>query len=195
MQLAILILAAGSSSRMGRPKQLLPWGNTTLLGEAINTAKSIKTATTYVVLGANYDQIKKTIENDFIQIIYNDNWELGLGSSIAKGIKNLSYSYDGVLIMLADQPLVNKTHLTALIKAFEDDNQHIVATDYATGRLGVPAIFDHCYFEELSQFTEDKGAKQLIDNNAKNVTALKAEHLIIDIDTEEGYKRLYNDYH
>ena len=194
--IAILILAAGNSTRMGEPKQLLKWKNSTLLGHAIQTTTKIPNTKTHVVLGANFDLIKTEIKN--AKIIYNLNWESGLGSSIAEGVKYListKINYKGVLVMLGDQPLVNSNYLKSLIDAFEVGKKRIVASEYGNNKLGVPALFDNIYFEELSQLNEDKGAQTIIKKNIDYVLTFQASHLISDIDTKEDYKKIYKVNH
>jgi molybdenum cofactor cytidylyltransferase len=192
---AVLILAAGSSSRMGRPKQLLKWKNTNLLSHAIRTAKKINPLEVFVVLGANFDLIKSEIELEGIKALNNKNWEKGLGNSIAFGVNYIIKSksnIDGVLIILADQPLIDLEYLNLLVDRFRPGKQQIIASTHKNGRHGVPALFDNVYFEELSKLEEDKGAKSVLQKYSENVTAINGEHLVSDIDTLEEYYRLYN---
>jgi len=111
--IALLILAAGESRRMGNKiKQLLPWKNTTLLGNAINQAKKTEVRDIFVVLGANIKEIKTTLDDESITILENNNWKSGMGSSIVTGIRHLNSSnhkYDGALVILTDQPQPIKT--------------------------------------------------------------------------------------
>lgn len=196
--IAILILAAGNSSRMGEPKQLLPWKNTFLLNYAINTAMQVKNSKTYVVLGSNYELIKSKIQRDDIEVIYNSNWELGLGSSIAFGAKSImtsKHNFDGILVMLSDQPLINYNYLETLISSFKTGTNQIIASTYEAGKLGVPALFDKVYFDELSMLNEDKGAKKVITKHLKNIKTLNASQLVSDIDTMDDYEYLYNKNH
>jgi molybdenum cofactor cytidylyltransferase len=193
--IALLILAAGNSSRMGEPKQLLPWKNTFLLNHAINTAVHFVNSKTFVVLGANYDLIASKINQTNSKILYHTNWELGLGSSIAFGVKHIMESkqkFDGVLIMLSDQPLIDSNYLDGLINLFKAGNNQIIASVYESKKLGVPALFDTCYFAELSCLNEDKGAKKVITNHIEKVIKINASHLVSDIDTMDDYERLYN---
>jgi len=197
-KIAILILAAGNSSRMGEPKQLLPWKNTSLLNHAINTAVLLDNSKTFVVLGANYERITSKIQRDDISIIYNANWELGLGSSIAFGVRSImttDHKFDGVLIMLSDQPLIDFNYLEMLRSSFKPGTNQIIASTYETKKLGVPALFDTCYFEELSELSQDKGAKKVFSYHIENVTSFEARLLISDIDTMEDYKTLYSSNH
>lgn len=193
-----MILAAGSSSRMGQPKQLLPWKDSFLLDHAISIAESIQPSKTVVVLGANYERINSKIQHRKVVVFRNLKWEEGLGSSIACGINFIQNSVDpvdGVLIILPDQPLINENYLKLMIGQFRKNEKQIIASLYETDKLGVPALFDRCYFEELIQLSGDKGAKKVISDNIEKVSALKTNHLIVDIDTEEDYKRLFTDNH
>jgi molybdenum cofactor cytidylyltransferase len=182
---------------MGKPKQLLPWKNTFLLSHTINNALQLGSSKTVVILGANYKRIKAEIQQETIQIVFNADWENGLGSSIAFGVKHIlnNYNVNGVFILLADQPLINVSFLNMFFDSFKSGNKQIIASNYENKKLGVPALFDKCYFEELSKLNTDKGAKKVIENHLENVLALNAKHFISDIDTMEDYKRLYDENH
>ena len=196
--IAILVLAAGSSSRMGSPKQLLKWKHTTLIGHAIETVKQLDTLKAVVVLGANHDKIKPVVEQHKIEILVNEHWKSGLGNSIALGINSISASninLDGVLIILADQPLIDSSYLNMLLKSFEIGKQQIIASVYNEHKLGVPVLFDKFYFEELSQLNDDKGAKGILQKYTNRVISVDAKELVSDIDTLEDYERLYNANH
>ena len=108
--IVIVLLAAGKSSRFGKPKQLLKWKESNLLQYAIETAKGSVASKIEVVLRANYDLILQSINVDSVEVIRNVSWKKGLGSSIAFGVKSMVRNYpeaNGVLVMLADQPLIN----------------------------------------------------------------------------------------
>ena len=194
----MLLLAAGSSSRMGVPKQLLKWNKTTLLQHAINTIKQIKQDEVVLVLGAHFEDIRPNINITGLTLIYNENWEKGLGNSIACGINHLNKSMpqiESVLIMLADQPLIDSSYLNEIIKTHRSNPDKIICTSYQNKLLGVPTIFNKTYFEELSKLNHDKGAKDLLNNNSDNILFLDGTNLISDIDTMEDYKNLYKRYH
>jgi len=187
-KIAILILAAGASSRMGSPKQLLKWGNSTLLNHSIKQAVNSKANHVFVVLGAHYNAINKTIHNQNITLLPYNDWKLGMGNSIAFGIKNIiSLNFDSVLIMLVDQPLVNTEYVNKLIKASISTNKPITATSYPTG-VGVPAIFNKQYFNKLADITGEKGAKNLIEQELEKVNLITPKTPLEDIDTPEAYK-------
>ena len=188
---AILILAAGKSSRMGSPKQLLPYQNTTLLGCAIEHAKNSKASAVFCVLGANAIRIKKSIEKNNVKIIINKEFQHGLSTSIIAGINHLKdKNFDSVLIMLADQPNVNANYLNKLLTASEEDKNVIIASCYPN-KVGVPAVFSKLYFNQLLQLKGDKGAKDLLNNQSSKIIKLNANNLL-DIDTIQDYQKLIN---
>lgn len=191
--IAVLIVAAGSSSRLGRPKQLLPWLNSTIIGHAINTAFELQKERVYVVLGAHYNLIKPEIAASGVQILKNENWQEGLGSSIATGVLRLNSDHktvDGVLILLADQPLITATYLEEMCILFDKQHRHIVATRYGKNGIGVPALFGRSYFDQLCQLSDDKGAKALIEQNRDKVIMPALLPNVTDIDTQEDYNKL-----
>ena len=190
--IALLILAAGSSTRMGKPKQLLPWNGTTLLGNAINNALASRSKNVVVVLGSRAEVIRSEILVDGIETVENSNWRLGLGNSIATGIKFLlkkTEDFDGVLIMLADQPLIDTDYLNLMITLFYDVPQSIVATAYEN-RAGVPALFHRRYFNVLAGLEEDYGAKEIIEHNETEVYKIDPTEKSFDIDTQSQYQYL-----
>jgi molybdenum cofactor cytidylyltransferase len=194
----VLLLAAGSSSRMGFPKQLLKWNNTTLLQHTIHTVKHVDQDETILVLGAHFEDITSQIDVSETTVVFNENWEKGLGNSIACGMNYVKHSLpqmDCVLILLADQPLIDANFLNEIIKTHKKNPDHIICTQYEHHKSGVPALFNNTYFEELSQLNHDKGAKDLLKRHPKDVLFLNAMHLISDIDTMEDYEKLYKQFH
>lgn len=192
-RIAILILAAGASTRMGQPKQLLPWKDTTLLGHAIQTAKSTDAIEVVTVLGANAKLIQSQIKEEVI-FIQNTAWQSGLGGSIACGTEWLLQSnieFDGILITLADQPLIDFKYLDKLISTFSEHTDRIIASTYRN-RAGVPALFPKKYVNTLLKLDEDFGAKHLLEQEQDTIITIPAENRISDVDTEEDYEQLKN---
>ncbi len=190
--ISIVILAAGASSRMGQTKQLLPWEDTTLLGNAIRKAKASDANSVVVVLGANAESIRKEISGTQIEIIVNSFWASGLGSSIACGTDFLikkKYKPNGILIMLADQPLVDTVYLNAMMDAFNSEYPIIIATGYGN-RAGVPALFSKDYYEKLAKLDDDFGAKKIIESQKDNILVLDLGQRTVDIDTKSDYDSL-----
>ncbi|WP_238767114.1 nucleotidyltransferase family protein [Maribellus maritimus] len=191
-KIPILLLAAGSSSRMGRPKQLLPWGKQTLIEHQIETLlKSDQPVN--VVLGANSKAVIPLIKKFEINVFINKNWEKGMGSSIASGICQLSEkspSATGVLITLLDQPLITATHIKKMVTGFTQGNQQIIVSQSASGWRGVPVIFDKIYFEELRRLDGEKGAKILIQQHKQSVSGIACGEILEDMDTLENYQEM-----
>ncbi len=191
--IAILILAAGTSSRMeNRIKQLLPWGNTTLLRNAIEKAEASIADDYFVILGAHIESIKVAMKLDASKVIYNPNWQNGLGSSIAIGVHHLISThkmYDAVLIMLADQPLIDTDYLNTMITMRQDNKASIVTTAYKN-RSGVPALFGAEYFSELKKLNKGFGAKDIINQYKDAILVMNPDGKEIDIDTWDEYQKL-----
>jgi molybdenum cofactor cytidylyltransferase len=186
--IAVIILAAGSSARLGRPKQLLELGGNTLLQKSIVAALNVSKSV-IVVLGANEKLIRPTISNLPIEITLNKNWAKGMSSSIRTGMSVLeNINCEAVLLMLCDQPFVDALLLERMISVFEKSELPIVAAEYE-GKVGVPAIFDISFFQTLKILEGQKGAKVLIINNLEKVERVVFEKGKIDIDTEEDWAR------
>ncbi len=197
-KLVVLILAAGNASRLGFPKQLLKWRNTNLLQHAINSVKHIENNGIFLVLGANYEKITTEIDSNNIHILKNDDWELGLGSSIAFGIQEIlkfQPQIKQVLIMLADQPLIDTHYLNTLINRHTESKNEITCTLYKDEKLGVPAIFNKPFFKELFQLNGDKGAKKILEKYSDRVAFVDGNHVISDIDNKEDYQVLFKKHH
>jgi molybdenum cofactor cytidylyltransferase len=193
-KIALIILAAGASKRMNAVKQLLLWKNTTLLGNVIEQGLISSVDEVYVVLGSNSAKIKAHIATYPIQIIENKNWQNGVGSSIACAInyfKNNHKNFDAVLISLADQPLIKAAYFNLLIEQFLTKKERII-TSTIQQKPTVPAIFDTFYFEKLAVLNEDKGAKDLFQTVSNDVFILKTPINLIDIDTLETYKAVFD---
>jgi molybdenum cofactor cytidylyltransferase len=188
--IAVLILAAGASKRMGSIKQLLAWADTSLLGHAVKMAKSSKAKKTIVVLGANAKAIAAQLSDCEVQLVKNDNWASGMGSSIATGVECLMGSgekFDAVLITLADQPLIDTPYLDLMIETAAKVNESIVATAYGN-KAGVPALFGRQYFETLMALESEQGAKEVLDWFKSDIFRLDPGSKTLDIDTMKDYE-------
>ncbi|MET2985398.1 nucleotidyltransferase family protein [Aureibaculum conchae] len=195
-KIAMVILAAGASIRMKAIKQLLPWKKTSLLGHSIEQSLSSKVDSVFVVLGANKEKIAPTLKDYNIQIIENEDWRLGLGKSIACAIQFLDNSptqFNGVLIALADQPLLTASYYNKLIVEFKESKSGIVSTQQ-NSTIGVPAVFNENYYERLSFLYEDRGAKALIKQNLDDVRFVNPDGIALDVDTIDSYQELFKKY-
>lgn len=196
--IAVLIMAAGQSSRMKGIKQLLPWNGTTLLQHTLNTILDIKKNKVFMVLGANSDLIEAELKlvKQPVALIKNEKWQKGLGSSIACGIDFIleqEHTIDGILICLADQPLLTDVYYKKLLQIFRTNDVAIVATKYPN-KSGVPAVFSTKIAQELIHLNEDYGARRIMSKYKDNMIVLDAGEQIMDIDTPETYEHLYKQH-
>jgi molybdenum cofactor cytidylyltransferase len=195
-EIPILLLAAGSSTRMGQPKQLLPWGNTTLIEYQIQTLNKTGNPVN-VVLGSDSNLIIPVIENYKINIYINSNWESGMGSSVSMGISQIIRYFpkaEGVLITLLDQPLLTASYFEKILDTFQPGSQQIIVSHSTSGWRGVPVLFDQFYFKELSELKNDEGAKKIFQQYEKNVIVVDAGEILEDIDTPQAYELLLNKF-
>ncbi len=190
--IALLILAAGAASRMGEVKQLLPYKGTTLLEWSIKQAKKSLVKNVFCVLGAHKEIIEKQLVTHTVDIIYNPNYKDGLSTSIVCGIKTIQEKgFDKALIMLADQPSITPTYLNELILNAKNNPTQIIASRYQN-TIGVPAIFPKKYFCNLLTLKGDKGAKELLQKEHKNIVAVNSFLNLVDVDTPNDYQHLIN---
>lgn len=193
VKIPVILLAAGNSSRMGQPKQLLPWGEKTLIEHQLSVLMQLG-APIIVVLGAYSEQIWPVIEHYPVTVALNDKWESGMGSSVTCGITKMELTETetkGALITLVDQPLIPADHYYSLTENFEPGNEQIVASTSAESWIGVPVLFDKCYFSELKNLRGEKGAKSLIQQYPSRIKTVECNEIINDIDTLENYQNLY----
>jgi len=188
----IILLAAGGSSRMGRPKQLLRWGAQTLIEHQIQIL--LKTGNPVnVVLGSNSNLVQPVIEKFNVNVFINNNWESGMGSSIATGVNGLLREFpgaDGVLIALLDQPLVPSEHFRNMLEVFYRGKLQIIISSSGSGWEGVPVLFDKCYFDELQNLNSKEGAKKVIQMHKNDIKSVECGNLLEDMDTPEAYYQL-----
>lgn len=192
-QIAIVILAAGNAKRMGLSKQLLPWGDSTLLGSAIKIIRSTDASKVFVVLGAYRDEIRKKVDLSETVVLVNENWQQGLGSSIALAVAALDEKYsdiNAVLFTLADQPFIGNVHLNTIMKLHLKKQQAIIITR-KEHYSGVPVLFPRKFFAELMLLSNDEGAKQIVTNNKNQVVEVLTQDETADIDTYETYEKLF----
>ncbi len=190
--IGVIILAAGDSSRLGTPKQLLTYEGKTLLQHCLQLAFDSVAHPVIVIVGAHADHIKKETEFNPAHVVVNAGWQEGMASSIRCGIKALleiDPLTEGVVLMLCDQPFVTSALLNDLIAAHQNTGKAIVASSYS-GTLGVPAFFHKRIFPELLQLKDDSGARRIIQQHAKEVEAVIFPKGNVDIDTSADYQKL-----
>jgi molybdenum cofactor cytidylyltransferase len=192
--IGVIILAAGASSRFGSPKQLLNYAGKTLLQHTVQVAIDSVARPVILVLGANEELIKTTIQNTGVDKVINKEWKEGMASSVRCGIKQLLQIdplTTGAVIMLCDQPYVNAALVNDLVAAHEKNTKRIVASSYS-GTLGAPTFFHKNIFPELLQLKGDVGAKAIIRQHVNDVDVVVFPKGNVDIDTVSDYSGLAN---
>ena len=187
---SILILAAGNSSRLGSPKQLIEFEGQTLIERITETALSISEEV-LIVLGGNSELILPKLErfNNVISTIYNPDWKEGMGTSIRIGVEKLAENSDLIIILLADQPFISKVLLQNMLQSYEKTQNPIVSCTYSN-TLGVPILFDKSVFFELLKLNGDKGAKSFLHLYKNRISTIDFPEAIVDIDTLEDVENL-----
>jgi molybdenum cofactor cytidylyltransferase len=184
---SIIILAAGNSSRLGLPKQLLQFKNKSLLRLITEKALEVQPLEVVAVLGFECDRIQHEIEDLPIRIALNLEWAEGIASSIRAGMRAVHPHADSALITLCDQPAVTSELLSQLISSCSYERP-IAASEY-NQILGVPACFARRIFPELLQLRGDSGARQVISQDRTLVAAHPFPEAATDIDTLEDYQK------
>jgi molybdenum cofactor cytidylyltransferase len=186
-----LVPAAGGSRRLGAPKQLLTRDGETLIRRTLRLAAGACGPRTLLVLGAEYPRVLAAAGEAVRYFVVNERWREGLAGSLTLGLACLPDDCDGVLVLLADQPLVDEHDLARLTAAWRSRPEAIAASRYG-GRvesgddgevLGVPAIFPRRLFPELLALSGDRGARPVIERHRHAVVAVDCAHAAVDIDT------------
>jgi molybdenum cofactor cytidylyltransferase len=194
--IGVIILAAGASSRLGHPKQLLTFAGKSLLQQMIQVAEGAAAGSVFVVLGAHEDKIRSSIGNTSAHVIINEHWQEGMASSIRCGINALlqmNPQTDGALMMLCDQPLVTSALLNELIAVHMQTANAIVASSYG-GIIGVPAFFSKRIFPALLKLTGDVGARAIIRQHQEDVAVVEFPDGSMDIDTADDFQRYQHNF-
>jgi molybdenum cofactor cytidylyltransferase len=167
--LAAVILSAGASSRMGRPKALLPYREGTFLEHLIDVTRHPRIGVTRIVLGAGAENIQSAAKLDASTVVVNSEWEKGQLSSICAGIRSLEgVSTDGMVLCPVDHPLVSARLVSDLVERFYAEHKAIVVPTYDS-RRGHPAIFSSALYAELLAAPLDKGARAVVWAHAADV--------------------------
>jgi len=186
--ISAILLAAGEANRMGQPKQLMPFGQSTILERTIDNLLNSAVSETIVVLGYREEEIRKTIAGKPVKIAINPDYQQGMSTSIIAGLKQVDKRARAVLIALGDQPFVDSQTITSLVEAFIANSRGIIIPVYQ-GRRGNPVIFAIKYKGELLHLKGDVGGREIIKRHPDDVleVAVNCEGVLLDIDTAENY--------
>jgi molybdenum cofactor cytidylyltransferase len=193
MRVGAVVLAAGGSTRFGKPKQFALFEGETFVRRIVRAAIEAGCAPVVVVTGEDSVQITSELTRFTVTIAMNPGWSSGVGSSIRVGVQramDLVADLDASLLLSCDQPFVTAAVLAQLIQLRLTSGKPIVASAYAT-TLGIPALFDRSCFPDLLRLKEDSGAKKIILARPHDVVSFDFPAGEIDIDTVADYKKLY----
>jgi molybdenum cofactor cytidylyltransferase len=192
--ISVILLAAGSSSRLGQSKQLVQVDGKTLLEKSAQAALDSEAGHVMVVLGAQATLHKKVIEKLAVEVVINEDWKKGMGNSLKAGLQHLISNYpktEAVIITVCDQPFLTSEHLNKLIATYQKTKTEIVASSYNQTK-GVPALFSRYLFGQLLELEEMAGARKIILNYPTDFPLVEFPRGEIDLDTPEDLARLTN---
>jgi len=191
MSKAILIISAGSSSRLGKAKQLVNYRGDTLINHVLKECLLSELGDIFLILGANKEKIETQLTPGKYKILFNENWVEGMGNTIAYAVSEVCATkpYEGLYIVLSDQIFLDH-HLLEKIRSYTDVYPtKLIVSKYQEGQ-GPPSYFPAKYFRPLSKLTGDDGAKEIIQANRDEIIYVNFEKGNIDIDTPEDLKHL-----
>lgn len=185
----VLVLAAGASTRLGQPKQLVQIGGRPALHIVLSNAVALAGHAVTVVVGANANQLSYLLSHTPASSVVNRQWGEGLASSLKCGLAAVPPSADAVMIVLGDQVAVTSDDLRRLLAAWKDQPSIIAAASYQQ-TMGVPAIFPRAFFSELLQLRGDQGARSVLMRNPDRVVRVPMANAAFDLDTPEDLAAL-----
>ncbi len=186
-----LVLGAGGSKRLGRPKQLLDYGDGTLLGHVVDVARDCGFDQTIVAIGGFADEVRESLEGSAAEVVVNEAYGAGCSSSIAAALAALDPRCDVLVLMLGDQPGVSADTVAGLLSGRGD--APLAVCRYDDGR-GHPIAFDRDVFGALADLHGDKGVWRLLDQRAGDVAEVPiAGPIPLDVDTPEDYRAVLDE--
>ena len=187
--ISAILLAAGQSKRMGELKQLMPFGRSTIVGQAVDNLLGSAVVEVIVVMGYKAEDVIKAIAAKPIRMVINPEYEQGMSTSIIAGLNLVHGGAQGVMLAMGDQPLVNSETINILIEEFCNHDKGIAVPTYQ-GRRGHPIIFAIKYKKQLLKLKGDVGGRQIIKDNPDDVleVAVDSESIVADFDTTDDYQ-------
>ena len=190
-RIAAIILAAGSASRMGSPKQLLDWGGRPLVRVVAEHALAARLDRVLVVVGAAGDAVAAALAGLPVEIVENPAYAEGQSTSLRAGVAALGPEVGAALVLLGDQPFVTPAIIERLVGAWRTSDAAIVAPVYR-GQRGNPVLFARAVFDELLAVQGDQGARAILAADPARIRTVPFDddRPLADIDTLEDYQRL-----
>ena len=185
---AAIVLAAGRSTRLGQPKQLLIVHGETLLRRAVRFALETAPAEVIVVLDPSAEAMRDQLDGLACRALVCAHAQQGMAASLRCGLSALDARCDGALIVLTDQPALDGQHLRALVARWQQDPRAAAASGYA-GTIGVPAVLPRAWFDSLLDGDGDHGARDLLRTRRDQVRVIDAAALALDLDSAADLER------
>lgn len=189
---AVLLVAAGESKRLGRPKQLLIYHGDSMINRILKIMRATVPYPIFCVLGAWANTIQEQLPAIDISVVNNPDWKEGMSSSIKIGLQHALMNHpdlDAILLLVCDQPYISADTIIALF-ALQKKMDTPIAASFYNGIVGTPAIFHKSFFDDLCSLTGDIGARKIIANAGDKVATLAFENGKFDIDTNDDYQVL-----
>jgi molybdenum cofactor cytidylyltransferase len=185
----ILVLAAGASTRLGQPKQLVSIDGRAVLHRVAASAVAVAGNAVTVVIGAHAKELTYLLSRMPVSYVVNKHWEEGLASSLKCGLAAVPAAADAVMVVLGDQVCVTSEDLNRLLSAWRSQASIIAAATYHQ-TVGVPAIFPRAYFSELAELRGDEGARKVLKRNPDRLVRVPMPNAAVDLDTPEDLAAL-----
>lgn len=182
LDLHVLILAAGASTRLGKPKQLVRLGGQPALHLVVASAVAVAGHAVTVVVGAHARQLTRLLGKMPVSVIVNRHWQEGMASSLRLGVSSLPPTCAAVLVLLGDQVVITADDLQRLISAWQGQDSALAAASYDR-QIGVPAIFPRSCFTELLQLRGDRGARAVLERHRYHLVRVPMPNAAVDLDT------------
>ena len=191
---AAVVLAAGRSTRMGEPKQLLRVGERTVLERTVENVREADVEEIVLVLGYSAEEIRRELPADLsdgLRIVVNRQYEEGMASSLREGLSAVSGQMDGALIVLADQPFVRSETIDRIVERYRGSEAEIVIP-FFEGRRGNPVLLDRSVFPEAMALEGDTGFRAMFSSHAVGIENVDVDDsgILLDIDDRADYERL-----
>ncbi|HLF28497.1 MAG TPA: nucleotidyltransferase family protein [Anaerolineae bacterium] len=195
-RVAGILLAAGASQRLGRPKQLLEWNGQPLIAHAARTALAARLDPVIAVIGYRAGDMRAALLQTPVTLVENPRWPEGMSTSLHAGVRALPAEVEAAIMLLVDQPRISPAHLRAIVEAYQTSGKRIVSPAFQ-GRRASPTLFDRSLFEQLLSITGDTGGRSIVTANPHLAATIEIENEldVLDIDTLEDWQRIASNGH
>ena len=183
--ISAIILAAGESKRMGKPKLMLPFGKVSMIEMVVTNTLHSAIDKTLVVLGANKPAIENLLQEYPVEIVFNENYKRGMFSSVQLGIQAIPEISEAVMVLLGDQPMIGNTIMNQLIKTYKDSKKEIIVATFNKMR-GHPILLGHKYVEIINNFPTEKSLKDILQEYSWDIEEMETGNPEILRDIEIG---------